>query len=69
MKKVSVCDFVSRRAMLRRFSQWPTAIFKVPDIVQWIVVASEPRVIEDIRKAPDSVLSFMVAVEKVSRFL
>ena len=52
--------------MLRDFSQWPNKMFKIPDLLQWIVVATEPSIIEEIRKAPEDVLSAMDALEEVS---
>ena len=52
--------------MLRDFSQWPNKMFKIPDSLQWIVVATEPSIIEEIRKAPEDVLSAMDALEEVS---
>jgi hypothetical protein len=36
-------------------------------MLEWLVVATERSVIEDIRKAPDSVLSFKDAIEEVSK--
>ena len=52
--------------MLRAFSQWPNKMFKIPDLLQWVVVATDPSMIEEIRKAPENVLSFMDALEEVS---
>ena len=46
--------------------QWPGAVFKVPDLFQWIVVASGSKHLEDIYKAPDKVLSSMKPIEEVS---
>jgi hypothetical protein len=43
-------------------------MFKIPDLLHWIVVATEPSMIEEIRKAPEDVLSFVDAVEEVSSF-
>jgi len=43
-------------------------MFKVPDMLQWLVVVTEPRLIEEIRKAPDSVFSFSDGVDEVSSF-
>jgi hypothetical protein len=40
-------------------------MFKIPDLLHWIVVATEPSMIEEIRKAPEDVLSFMDALEEV----
>ena len=46
--------------------QWPGAVFRVPDLFQWVVVTTGSKHIEDVYKAPDSVLSFMDAVFEVS---
>ena len=70
LKKVSIlCSYDLLQAMLREASQWPNTMFKIPDLLQWIVVATEPSMIEEIRKAPDDVLSFLDALEEVSSFL
>ena len=44
----------------------PDAIFKIPDMFQWIVVATSSKHIEDISKAPDNVLSHMEFIDEVS---
>jgi len=54
--------------MLKKISQWPNAIFKIPDMLQWLVVITESRVIEEIRKAPENLLSFMDSLDEVSSF-
>jgi len=41
--------------------QWPDTVFKVPDLFQWIIVATGSKHLEDLYKAPDNVLSFMDA--------
>ena len=70
LKKVSIlCSYDLLQAMLREVSQWPNRMFKIPDLLQWIVIATEPSMIEEIRKAPDDVLSFMDALDEVSSFL
>ena len=53
------------------FSQWPNAIFKIPDIKpwQWLVIVTESRVVEEIQKAPEGVLSFLATLDEVSRFV
>ena len=63
-----LCSYDLLQAMSRVFSQWPNTAFKVPDLLQWIVVATEPSMIEDIRKAPEDVLSLMDALDEVSSF-
>jgi hypothetical protein len=52
--------------MLRIFFKWPNVIFKIPDMLQWLVVVTESRVIEEIRKAPEDVLSFKASLDEVS---
>ena len=37
-------------------------------MLEWLVVATEPKVIEEIRKAPEGLLSFKDAVDEVSSF-
>ena len=41
--------------------QWPGALFKVPDLFQWVIVATGSKHLEDIYTAPDSLLSSMDA--------
>ena len=43
-------------------------LIKIPDVLQWLVVATEPRVIDKIRKAPEGALSSMDAMEEVNSF-
>jgi len=38
-------------------------------MLQWLVVVTESRVIEEIRKAPEGVLSFMASLDEVSYFV
>jgi len=51
---------------VENFSQWPNAVFKIPDMLQWLVIFTESRVIEEIRKAPEGVLSLMASLDEVS---
>lgn len=46
--------------------QWPGAVFKVPDMFQWIIIATGSKHLEDVYKASDNVLSSMKAIEEVS---
>jgi hypothetical protein len=46
--------------------QWPGALFKVPDLFQWIVVVIGSKNVEDLYKAPENVLSSMGALIEVS---
>ena len=41
-------------------------MFKVPQMFQWIIVATGSKHLEDGYKAPDNVLSSMKAIEDVS---
>ena len=68
VKKVSFWISALMQAILRGLSQWPSGWFKVPAMLQWHVVATEPRVIEEIRKATDTVFSSQEAIEEVSSF-
>ena len=68
VKKVSFFLLFPRQVMLRRISQWPSGLFKIPEMLQWLVVATGPSMIEEIRKAPDSVFSSQEAIEEVSSF-
>jgi hypothetical protein len=47
-------------------TQRPGAVFKVPDLFEWVIVASASKHLEELYKAPDNVLSFMDAVIEVS---
>ncbi|PPR05227.1 hypothetical protein CVT24_010333 [Panaeolus cyanescens] len=47
-------------------STWNGQLFKVPDLLQWIVVAADRTSIDDIRKAPENVLSAMEAINEAS---
>lgn len=37
--------------------QWPGRIFKIPAPMEWFVIVTNPQFVEDMRKAPDHVLS------------
>ena len=45
------------------------ALFKVSDLFQWIIIVSSSDHLEDLYKAPDSILSFMNAIIKVNSIL
>jgi len=49
-------------------SQWPNAMFRIPELLEWVVVAHEPKVIEEIQKASVNVLSSADAFSEVSSF-
>jgi len=67
-KSVFFCSSNLLQAISRKFPQWPNAIFRIPDMLQWLVVITESRVIEEIRKAPENLLSFMDSLDEVSSF-
>ena len=46
-------------------SQWPGRIFKIPTPTGWQVVLTDPTHIDDIRKAPEYVLSANKVIEDV----
>ena len=54
------------QAMFRKVSQWPNAMFKVPDLLEWLVLVHEPKVVDELLKAPEDVLSSLRAVDEVS---
>ncbi|KAF8816993.1 cytochrome P450 [Phlegmacium glaucopus] len=45
--------------------KWPDHMFKVPDLFQWIVVATGPKHIEELYKAPDHVFSSFDALAEI----
>lgn len=55
-----------RTTSAHNLTQWPNSLFKVPGLFEWIVIASQPALIDDIRKAPEHVLSAHLAIEEVS---
>jgi len=63
---IGTLNFLSdaRKVVNAGVKKCPGTMFKVPQLLQWHVVATEPRVIEDIRKAPDNVLSSIAAIDE-----
>jgi hypothetical protein len=47
--------------------QWPRRLFKVPVPMGWRVVVTEPKLVEEMCKAPEYILSSRRAVEKVCK--
>ncbi|TFK36367.1 cytochrome P450 [Crucibulum laeve] len=43
--------------------------FRLPGLTQWIVVFNSPKLVEELRKAPDDLMSFTMATEEVTRLL
>ena len=54
--------------MLRYNSQTGRGLFKIPTLRKWLVVASSPELIEDVRKAPEDALSLSAYTAEVSKF-
>jgi hypothetical protein len=52
-------------ALLLDKLQWPGRNFKIPSPTGWRVVITNPKLIEDIKKAPDHVLSHKEAIRQV----
>jgi hypothetical protein len=67
-KSEFLCSSDLLQAMLRNLSQWPNGIFKIPDMLKWHVFVTDSRVIEEIWKAPEHVLSFEHVAAEVSNF-
>jgi hypothetical protein len=55
MRKVSRQKLKSTQYL--RMNQWPRRIFKVPTLLGWEVILTDPSVVDELRKAPDSVMS------------
>ena len=47
------------------FAQWPGRLFKVSSPTQWQVVITDPTHLDDLRKAPEHILSANRVVEEV----
>ncbi|KIM38724.1 hypothetical protein M413DRAFT_447671 [Hebeloma cylindrosporum] len=47
----------SRKVVNAGLKKWPNTMFKIPDLLEWVVVTPEPSVIDEIRKAPENSLS------------
>lgn len=54
---------------LRRRGQYKGRVFKIPHLMGWHVLVSTPELIEELRRAPDEVLSFEHAVGEVCHTL
>lgn len=62
--KVSVPAY-AREVSCSSLYKYKGETFKVPRISTWEVVVSKPELIDEVRKAPDNVLSFHAAVDEV----
>ena len=45
--------------------QYPNGLFRVPLLQEWLVFCSGPQLLEDIRKADSSEISFNQAIDNV----
>ncbi|KAF8735505.1 hypothetical protein AX14_001941 [Amanita brunnescens Koide BX004] len=51
------------RAMVQEgYDKYRGSIFKIPMMTQWMIVVTGPKLLEDIRRAPDDQLSFLDAI-------
>jgi hypothetical protein len=50
---------------LKESFQYRGSVFKVPTMTNWMIVASGPDKVEEIRRAPDGVLSMRDGLEGV----
>ncbi len=57
--------FSCAELMLRSDSQTRRGLFKIAGLRRWLVLASSPELIEDVRKAPDDVLSLTASLIEV----
>ena len=46
--------------------KWPGAVFRVPDLFRWSLIASGSKHLEELYKAPENVFSSMEAINEVS---
>ncbi|KXN83235.1 Ent-kaurene oxidase [Leucoagaricus sp. SymC.cos] len=49
------------------YNKYPGRIFKVASISRWVVVVNGPKLVDDVRKAPDDVLSFDLAIQETTQ--
>ena len=40
-------------------------MFKISDVTNWLLLTANPKTVEEIRKAPENVLSSMIAIDEV----
>ena len=45
--------------------KWPGAVFRVPDLFRWSLIASGSKHLEELYKAPENVFSSMEAIHEV----
>ncbi|PAV19648.1 cytochrome P450 [Pyrrhoderma noxium] len=55
----------ARQTLLEGYKKYNYGTFKVPIIERWLVVINKPELIEEIRKAPDDVFSFLEASKEL----
>ncbi|KAF9528911.1 cytochrome P450 [Crepidotus variabilis] len=62
----SVRYFLDARSVIEEsIAKWPTSIFKIPYLLEWLVIIHQPSHIEDLRKMPEHILSSLKAFEYV----
>lgn len=47
-------------------NQWPHRLFKIPAVLDWWVIVTDPKLIDEMSRAPEEVLSANLAVGEVS---
>ncbi|KAF8153783.1 cytochrome P450 [Crassisporium funariophilum] len=55
----------ARKVINGGIKKWHGGVFKIPDLFKWVVVLTDPKQIEDLRKAPESVLSAFEAIDEL----
>jgi len=47
------------------FCQWPHRLFKISAVQDWLVIVTNPKLIDEISRAPEEVFSAALAVDEV----
>ena len=66
IKKVSPAQFLSFIWHLIYIMQFQGRLFKIPTPMDWWIVVSKPGLVEDLRKAPEHILSANRSLGEVS---
>ncbi|KJA23965.1 hypothetical protein HYPSUDRAFT_39491 [Hypholoma sublateritium FD-334 SS-4] len=63
---ISAIYFVlnGQKTIAAGLKKWPNSVFKVSDITNWLLLTGNPKIVEEIRKAPENVLSSMIAIDE-----
>ena len=51
---------------LNQCFQHKNGVFKVPELERWHVIVTSPKLVEEVRKAPEDVLSLSYFLDEVS---